>query len=587
LRPAGGRVGFFHGFSQKRNPIELQLLCFLAGFVKNGVLPPHMSTLEAVRGHVSAEWANHLFVNGEFVKPVDGATYDAVYPATEEVFHTVPRGTAADVAAAVAGAQAAWDGGEGAWASMPAAERAEVVRRMAQIVRDNAGMLSEVESADTGKTLKDASIVVGGSAGEAMWWCDQGAVMDAEQDAPAERGAAVGGDPPASFKVVYRRDPVGVVGLISAWNYPINVAFRKVAPALVAGNCAILKPSEIAGISCMFLAKAAKEAGVPAGVFSVVTGDRDAGAALANSAAISMISFTGSSATGTKIMQSCAPRLAQSMLELGGKSALVVFPDVSVDDAVVTCMKGMLTNGGQICTAHTRLIIHRDIKEAVLGKLKEELEKLPFSRDPIAEDQQGDNAWGEHETLPGLVQAVASASQRDKIASFLAAAQASGNSGTVLTGGGVPAGMETGFFIQPTVFVEPEREAPVWQTEVFGPVLCVRSFGTEKEAAAEANSTAFGLASTVMSADAAVCRRVANKIRAGAVYATARGEGILAEFPNVQRGGYGCSGVGRELGLHGLYEYTELKSVNYTGFGDAAVDDGTRVTVGQGLHLAD
>ena len=525
-----------------------------------------MSSLDAVRAHVKADWANHLYLAGKFVKPLAGETYDAVYPATEEVFHKVPRGRPEDVEAAVKAARDAWDGGNGAWANLSSAERAKAVRKMAQLVEDNAKMLSEIESADTGKSLKDASIVVAGAAGEAKWWCDQGAVMDAEQDKPATEGAAVGGNAPDGFNVVYRRDPIGVVGLISAWNYPINVAFRKVAPALIAGNCAVLKPSEIAGITCMYLAQAAHEAGVPPGVFSVVTGDRDAGAALSNHPSVSMISFTGSSATGSKIMESCAPRLAQSMLELGGKSALVVFPDVSVDDAVVTAMRGMLTNGGQICTAHTRLIVHDKIKDAVLGKLKTELAKLPYSTNPVAEDKLGDNAWGDHETLPQLVQAVACASQRDKIAGFLKEARGSAESGRVLTGGGVPADQAKGFFIEPTVFVDPARESPVWQKEIFGPVLSVRGFGTEREAVDEANSTAFGLASTVMSADKAVCSRVANKIRAGAVYATSRGEGILAEFPNVQRGGYGCSGVGRELGLHGLYEYTELKSVNYTGF---------------------
>ncbi len=172
---------------------------------------------------------------------------------------------------------------------------------------------------------------------------------------------------------MYRRDPIGVIGLISAWNYPLNVAFRKGAPALIAGNCAILKPFEIAGLSCMFLAKLAHEAGVPSGVFNVVSGDHDAGAALASAPSVSMISFTGSSMTGSLIMKACAPKLSQVALELGGKSALVIFNDADLDKAVETTMKGFLTNGGQICTAHTRLVVQADIQDALLKKLKFEL----------------------------------------------------------------------------------------------------------------------------------------------------------------------------------------------------------------------
>ena len=167
----------------------------------------------------------------------------------------------------------------------------------------------------------------------------------------------MGGLPPAEWDVVYRRDPIGIVGLISAWNYPINVAFRKVAPALVAGNCAILKPSEIAGLSCMFLAKLAQDVGIPEGVFSVVTGARETGAALVASPSVSMVSFTGSSLTGTKIMEASAPKLSQVALELGGKSAMVIFEDTDIERAVEATIKGCLTNGGQICTAHTRLIV--------------------------------------------------------------------------------------------------------------------------------------------------------------------------------------------------------------------------------------
>ena len=239
---------------------------------------------------------------------------------------------------AIAAAEAAWN--DRTWADMKAADRAAIVAKMAAGIAEHQEMLAEIEAADVGKPFRQANMTLGGAAGEGAYWCSLGAALDAEQDRPVDSGGGVGGTPPAGWDVVYRSDPIGVIGLISAWNYPMNVAFRKVAPALVAGNCAILKPSEIAGLSCMFIGKLAHDAGVPAGVFSVVAGDRDAGAALAAYPSVKMISFTGSSFTGSKVMEACAPKLSQCALELGGKSAIVIFDDTDLDRAVETTMKG-------------------------------------------------------------------------------------------------------------------------------------------------------------------------------------------------------------------------------------------------------
>ena len=521
-------------------------------------------SLAKVQTHLVAECFNKLYIGGEFVDPIDGDKYPTYYPATGELLHEFPRGKANDVESAIAAANAAW--AEGTWAGMTAASRAEIVAKMAQGIEDNIEMLAEIEAADVGKPYRQAAMVLGGAVGEARYWCSLGKVLDAEQDVPVNSGGGEGGVPPEEFDVVYRRDPIGVIGLISAWNYPMNVAFRKVSPALIAGNCAILKPSEIAGLSCMFIGKLAQDAGIPPGVLNVVTGDGEAGAALAASPSVSMIAFTGSTLTGSKIMGACAPKLSQVALELGGKSALVVFDDTDLDKAVETTMKGFLTNGGQICTAHTRLVVQESIKSPLLNKLKEELEKLPFCNDPITEKDRGDRAW--ESGMTDVVQPVVCDSQHKKIMGFLHEAKATGVE--VLTGGDVPddatVGNSGGYFIQPTVLINVERDADVWQKEVFGPVLSVRSFSTEEDAVLEANSTSFGLASTVMSSDPAKAMRVANRIRAGAVFATSNGEGLLAEHPAVSRGGFGFSGVGRELGIGGLHEYTELKSVNYTGF---------------------
>ena len=522
------------------------------------------NSLDKVQKHLTAECFNKLFIGGHFVDPIDGQKMPTYYPATGEVFHELPKGNANDIGAAIGAAEAAWS--DGAWANMPASERGDLISRMAQGIKENIEVLAEIEAADVGKPFRQAELVLGGAANEGKYWGSLGAVLDAEQDKPVNSGGGVGGLPPTEWDVVYRRDPIGIVGLISAWNYPLNVAFRKVAPALVAGNCAILKPSEIAGLSCMFLGKLAQDVGIPEGVFNIITGDRETGAALVASPSISMVSFTGSSLTGTKIMEASAPKLSQVALELGGKSAMVIFADTEIERAVEATIKGCLTNGGQICTAHTRLIVQEGIKDDLLKKLKNALEKIPYCGDPITERERGDRAW---ETgMTDVIQPVVSASQHEKIVGFLNEAKAAGIE--IYTGGEVPdpADLENsgGYFIQPTILTNVPSDSDAWQKEIFGPVLSVRTFSSEAEAIKEANSTAFGLASTVMSSDPAKAMRVANRIRAGAVFATSTGEGLLAEHPAVSRGGYGCSGVGRELGIGGLHEYTELKSVNYSGF---------------------
>ena len=523
-----------------------------------------INSLDKLQKHLTAECFNKLFIGGEFVEPIDGQKMPTYYPATGEVFHELPKGNANDIEAAIRVAEDAWL--DGTWANMPASERGDLISRMAQGIEKNIEVLAAIEAADVGKPFRQAELVLSGAANEGKYWGSLGAVLDAEQDTPVDSGGGAGGLPPAEWDVVYRRDPIGIVGLISAWNYPLNVAFRKVAPALVAGNCAILKPSEIAGLSCMFLGKLAQDVGIPEGVFSVVTGDRETGAALVASPSVSMVSFTGSSVTGTKIMEASAQKLSQVALELGGKSALVIFEDTDIERAVEATVKGCLTNGGQICTAHTRLIVQEGIKDDLLKRLKNVLEKIPYCRDPITERERGDRAW---ETgMTDVIQPVVSASQHEKIVGFLNEAKATGIE--IYTGGEVPDPVDLensgGYFIQPTILTNVPCESDAWQKEIFGPVLSVRSFSSEAEAITEANSTAFGLASTVMSSDPAKAMRVANRIRAGAVFATSTGEALLAEHPAVSRGGFGCSGVGRELGIGGLHEYTELKSVNYSGF---------------------
>ena len=514
-----------------------------------------------VQSHLSAECFNKLYIDGKFVDPKGGEKFPSYYPADGSLLHEFPRGRADDVKAAVGAAEAAWE--DGTWARMKAADRADAVAKMARAVGENVDMLAEIEAADVGKPYRQASMVLGGAAGEALYWCSMGKVLDDGQDVPVDSCGGEGGTPPDGFDVVYRRDPIGVVGLIGAWNYPLNILLRKVSPALIAGNCAVVKPSEIAGLSCMFLSKLADEAGIPPGVLNVVTGDRDAGIALVSHPSVRMISFTGSTATGSHIMRACAPKLAQCCLELGGKSAMVVCDDADLVKAADTVIKGFLTNGGQICTAHTRLLVHEKVRDELLAKVKASLAGIPYCEDPISEKDRGDRAWEAGTT--DVIQPVVCKSQHEKILAFLDGARSDGIE--FLCGGGVPPDApKGGYFIQPTVLIDVPSDHDVWQKEIFGPVLSVRTFTKDEEAVREVNATPFGLAAAVMTSDPVRGRNVANGIRAGVVYATSTGDGLLAEFPAVSRGGYGVSGMGRELGIIGLHEYTELKSVNYTGF---------------------
>lgn len=520
-----------------------------------------IASIDAVQEILKHKAFNKLYIGGEFVDPIQGGTYETYYPASGELLHKVPQGTSADIDAAVAAARHSWE--NGTWAQMTAQERAVVVRKISQNIKSKVEDLAKIEAADVGKPVRQSSMTLAGAVGEGEYFSDLAQQLDEEQ---GQAVPEVGG-PPANIKVGYRRDPIGVVGLISPWNYPLNTAFRKVAPALIAGNSAVLKPSEIAGLSCMWIAQACADAGLPKGVMNIVTGAGDAGAALAKHTDVSMVSFTGSTTTGGKVMASCAERLAPVMLELGGKSALVVFNDVDIELALDTVMKGFLCNGGQICSAHSRLVVHEGIKDELLRRLKEELEKLPYAHDPISEKDRGDHAWEPGRT--DIVQAVVCDKQYKMVLGFIEKAKATGL--TLLTGGN--AGPSPGFFVQPTVFVNVPLTDDIWQKEVFGPVLAVRSFSSEEEAIKEVNSTKFGLAATVMTRDAERGRRVANRLRAGTVFSTATGAGILDEYPGMQRGGFGLSGIGRELGLAGLHEYTELKSV---GFCDYDLDPPTK-----------
>lgn len=324
----------------------------------------------------------------------------------------------------------------------------------------------------------------------------------------------------------------------------------KLAPALAAGNTLVIKPSEYTPLSSMLLAKLCSDVGFPNGVVNSVTGlGNDAGAALANSPHIDMISFTGSVPTGSSIMAAAAVSVTKPLLELGGKSAAVVFDDVDVDEVAPWLMQGFCQNAGQVCVCHTRAIVHESVKDKLLEKLTSELALIPFATDPHAPPRGGaHNAMGP----------VVSKQQYDKVMGYIDGAKADPGC-KLITGGGRPAALadEKGYFVQPTIFEVSDNDAKIWKEEIFGPVLSVRTFKTEEEAVQMANDTTYGLADGVFSQDVERATRVAHQLRAGILYVNQCMTGVGGPG-----GGFKMSGIGREGGMEGLMEYVQSKSVS-------------------------
>jgi len=352
--------------------------------------------------------------------------------------------------------------------------------------------------------------------------------------------------PDDRFSCSIVKEPLGVVALITPWNYPLLMATWKVAPSLAAGCCAVLKPSENAPLTCQVLADIAAAAGVPPGVFSVLTGlGADAGAPLAAHPGVDKVAFTGSLATGRRIMAACAERVCPVTMELGGKSPILVFDDALGDAAALQratewVMFGIFWTNGQICSATSRLLVQRGAAPRLLASLKTHAEAVQVG-DPMA---------------PGCrMGPLVSAAQYARVTGMVAAAVAAG--ATLLTGGGRPAALPTGYYLEPTVLVGVTPEMEIWKEEVFGPVLCVLEFDSEEEAVALANASQYGLGAAVLSSCAARRARLAAELEAGIVWLNCS----QPCFPHAPWGGCKRSGFGRDIGPEGLTNYQNVKQV--------------------------
>ncbi len=470
--------------------------------------------------------ASH-FIDGKPLEDTDGKPINVIYPATGEVIATLHSATDTVVSQALDSAVRA----QVEWATLSPTERGRVLRRAADIIRDRNRELSEIETHDTGKPMQETLVADAMSGADALEYF--GGI------APTIGGETVelGGD----FSYT-RREPLGVCVGIGAWNYPIQIACWKAAPALAAGNAMIFKPSEMTPLSALKLAEILIDAGAPAGLFNVVQGYGDVGAALTSDPRVAKISLTGSVPTGKKVYAGAAEGLRHVTLELGGKSPLIVFGDADIENAIGGAMLGNFYSTGQICSNGTRVLVHRSIRDRFVERLVERTNAIRIG-DPMDEAVQ----------MGPLI----SAAQREKVLGYIETGRNEG--ATLEIGGGIPSiqGFDNGFFIEPAVFTGVTDNMTIAREEIFGPVMSVLDFEDEDEVIVRANATEFGLAAGVFTADVTRAHRTVAQLQAGTCWINA----YNLTPAGMPFGGVKASGFGRENAAAAIEAYSQIKSV--------------------------
>lgn len=476
-----------------------------------------------------------LFIDGEWREPAKKNRLAIINPATEQIIGNIPAATSEDVDIAVEAARRALARNGGSdWASASGAYRAKYLRAIAAKITERKSELAKLETLDCGKPLEEAAWDIDDVAACFEYNADLAEALDGKQKSPISL-------PMETFKSYILKEPIGVVGLITPWNYPMLMATWKVAPALAAGCAAILKPSELASVTCLELGEVCKEVGLPPGILNILTGlGPEAGAPLASHPHVDKIAFTGSTATGSKIMTAAAQQVKPVTLELGGKSPILVFEDVDLDKAAEWTIFGCFWTNGQICSATSRLLVHESIAAEFLDKLMKWTKNIKIS-DPLEEGCR--------------LGPVVSGGQYEKVMESISTAKKEG--ATILCGGARPKHLEKGFFIEPTIISDVTTSMQIWREEVFGPVLCVKTFRTEDEAIELANDTRYGLGGAVISNDLERCERVTKALQSGIVWINCS-QPCFCQAP---WGGKKRSGFGRELGEWGLDNYLSVKQV--------------------------
>ncbi|GFE48467.1 NAD/NADP-dependent betaine aldehyde dehydrogenase [Roseobacter cerasinus] len=472
--------------------------------------------------------ASH-FINGAYIEDTAGAPIEVIYPATGETIATVHAATPALIEQAIAGARAA----QPTWAAMTGTERGRILRRAADILRERNHELSVLETYDTGKPYQETSVADATSGADALeYFGGMAATLTGEHIQLGEDW------------VYTRREPLGLCVGIGAWNYPIQIACWKGAPALACGNTMIFKPSETTPLCALKVAEILHEAGLPAGVFNVLQGLGEVGAALVTDPRVDKVSLTGSVPTGRKVYAAAAQGMKHVTMELGGKSPLIIFDDADIENAVSGAILGNFYSSGQVCSNGTRVFVHKAIKEAFLDRLGARL-----SSAVIGDPMDPNTSFGP----------MVSERQMTIVLDYIEKGKAEC---ARLVCGGARLDRE-GFYIPPTVFADVTDDMVIAREEIFGPVMAVLDFEDEADVMARANDTEFGLAAGVFTRDLARAHRVAAGFEAGACFINSYNDApVEAPF-----GGVKASGVGRENSKAAVEHYSQVKSV-YVRMGD-------------------
>ncbi|WP_077359078.1 betaine-aldehyde dehydrogenase [Virgibacillus halodenitrificans] len=472
-----------------------------------------------------------MYINGEWLHAKSGETRDIINPYNQEVITTAAEGNAEDTKAAIQAARVAFD--EGSWSTLPASERGEIVYKIGGLIQRDLEKLAELETLDTGKTVEESRADMADIANVFFYF---GGLADKD-------GGEVIASPIPNSESKVVREPVGVCGQITPWNYPLLQAAWKLAPALAAGNTLVMKPSEITPLTTVKVFELIEEAGVPKGVANLVLGSgKSAGAELAANLDVDLISFTGGIETGKTIMQAASHNVKKIALELGGKNPNIVFADADFETAVDQALNAVFFHAGQVCSAGSRLLIEESIHDEFVEALIERTKQIKLGNGFDENTQSGPMISAEH---------------RAKVEDYVEIGK---NEGAKLVVGGKrpddPA-LQNGFFYLPTIFTNCTSDMRIVQEEVFGPVLTVETFQTKEEAVKLANDTIYGLAGAVWTQDLSKADFVAARLRMGTVWIN----DFHPYFAQAPWGGYKQSGIGRELGREGMEEYTEVKHI--------------------------
>ncbi|MBO0998002.1 aldehyde dehydrogenase family protein [Bacillus sp. SD075] len=472
-----------------------------------------------------------MFINGEWVNSTSGEKRDVLNPATGKVIAQAAEGTQEDVDAAVEAAKYAFY--EGGWWGTPAVERARILFKIADKIEEKAEELAALETLDNGKPLREARYDIADSAACFRYYAGL-----------ATKPTGQTFEVPDGQQAMVVREPIGVCGQIVPWNFPLMMSAWKLAPALAAGNSVVFKPSEITPVTAVKLFEIMDEVGLPKGVANLVLGAGPVvGQAIAEHEEIDKVAFTGGTATGRKIMEASLGNLKKVTLELGGKSPNIVFADSDFETAVDYALYGIFCNQGQVCSAGSRLLLEESIYDQFIASLTAKAKKIKVGSGSDESSQMGP---------------IVSEAHMNKILSYIQIGKEEG--AKIIVGGNrmKEAGLDKGYFVEPTIFVDTTPDMRIVQEEIFGPVLVVQKFKDEAEALRLANDTKYGLAGAVFTNDIAKAYRVIKKVRAGITWINS----YHPTYNEAPWGGFKQSGNGRELGTFGYEAYTEVKQIN-------------------------